>query len=130
MARVILVNGRPVEPGDPVIAADDPGLLGQGVYESLRTYGGRSAYRSCTPGGCLCRSLRECKRLYADPEQCKQKCAERRLHQAGGWQSPGNRDYDFQERFEQYAEPRHFLLQGDGFTRRHAQRDLLGRPRL
>ena len=41
MARVILVDGRPVEPGDPVIAADDPGLLGQGVYESLRTYDGR-----------------------------------------------------------------------------------------
>ena len=40
MARAILVDGRPVASGEAAIAADDPGLLGQGVYESLRTYDG------------------------------------------------------------------------------------------
>src|SRR5689334_12563703 len=41
MGKVLLVNGRRVEPGEPAVAADDPGLYGQGVYESLRTYDGR-----------------------------------------------------------------------------------------
>ena len=38
MQRILLVDGRRVAPGEPAVAGDDPGLLGQGVYESLRTY--------------------------------------------------------------------------------------------
>lgn len=40
MSRVLLANGGQVEPGAPAVPADDPGLYGHGVYESLRTYDG------------------------------------------------------------------------------------------
>ena len=37
MATALLVDGRRVAPGEPAVPADDPGLYGRGVYESLRT---------------------------------------------------------------------------------------------
>ena len=37
---VVLVDGERRAPGAPAVAPLDPGLLGQGVYESIRTYGG------------------------------------------------------------------------------------------
>ena len=40
MPEAILVNGRPVGADEPAVPALDPGLLGHGVYESIRTYGG------------------------------------------------------------------------------------------
>ncbi len=38
---VCLVDGRQQDPDAPAVAATDPGLLGHGVYESVRTYDGR-----------------------------------------------------------------------------------------
>jgi branched-chain amino acid aminotransferase len=40
MPEAILVNGRPVGADEPAVPALDSGLLGHGVYESIRTYGG------------------------------------------------------------------------------------------
>jgi branched-subunit amino acid aminotransferase/4-amino-4-deoxychorismate lyase len=38
MREAILVDGRPVDPEQGAVRPLDPGLLGQGVYESIRTY--------------------------------------------------------------------------------------------
>jgi branched-chain amino acid aminotransferase len=40
MPEAVLVNGVPVDPAAPAVPALDPGLLGVGVYESIRTYDG------------------------------------------------------------------------------------------
>ena len=40
MATVTYVDGLQVQPDQPTIRPDDPGLFGIGVYEALRTYGG------------------------------------------------------------------------------------------
>ena len=37
---VVLVDGADRDPAAPAVAPLDPGLLGQGVYESIRTYDG------------------------------------------------------------------------------------------
>ncbi len=39
-ALVVLVDGADHDPSAPAVLPLDPGLLGQGVYESIRTYGG------------------------------------------------------------------------------------------
>src|SRR3954469_16133312 len=39
-ALVVLVDGADRDPSAPAVLPLDPGLLGQGVYESIRTYDG------------------------------------------------------------------------------------------
>jgi len=41
MPRLAFVNGQELDPGAPALTADDPGVVGQGVYESMRTYARR-----------------------------------------------------------------------------------------